>query len=149
VAVDWTQFPAHLESSLRGLKVESREKLAVGGSWAIRWKGQQFFLEAHVFRRDEIAPLSPDRVGGERSKEKVGDLLSIAMRLQKALLWDGARAPVPLAPSELHLDRRRFPELRGMLSFAEQDWESVAVSSGSPSESTWLEELRRRGLAIG
>ncbi len=365
VDADWAQLPAYLEKSLRGLAVESQEALAVGRSWSLRWKGQPFHLEAHVQRRDEVEPLSPTRFGGERSKEKVGDLLiafdfkpellwqfknvtlhlralsedlpqaptpiegarllqlaktvqsfvetwvvseldavtprlelpstedttlllgtplrlayralnvppeechldirgeglkvvtrhaseliampervgavqlwlnllntrsllrstyvgltfqavrdrdrppmkvqarylvdarleegprvrlwrdtgrasnectgvfvvpldenrsvalqfggpryssappSIAMRLQKALLLDGARAPVPLPLSEFHLDWRRFPELRGTFSLAARDWEIAAVSAGAPSDSTWVEELRRQGLEIG
>jgi hypothetical protein len=59
VAADWTQFPGHLEKSLRGLALESQETLAVGRSWALRWKGQLFHLEAHVDRWDAFVPLSP------------------------------------------------------------------------------------------
>lgn len=72
----------------------------------------------------------------------------IAMRLQKALLLDASRAPAPLRPSELHIDQRRFPEIRGTISLAAQDWEIAAVSAGSPADGTWMDELRRLGLDV-
>lgn len=360
-AADWARFPAHLEKSLRGLSVESQEDLAVGRRWSLQWGEQRLSLDAHVFRRDEAEPLSAARVGGERSKEKLGDLLIefgfkpdllwqfknvtlhlqvlteespsptvrarllqlakqvqafleaslvreldavtprleltlpedrtlllgtplrlpyralnmrpeelhldlrsdgfkdvawagseliatperigsvqlwlslrntrtllrsafteftfqcvrerghvpssaqaralrnarieegspprlrldsdqrsprctevfiilldehrtvalefggprytsapawIAMRLQKALLLEGGRAPVSLAPSELHLDQRHFPKLRGTISLAGQDWEITTGPSSAPADPQWMEELRRRGLQV-
>jgi hypothetical protein len=73
---------------------------------------------------------------------------NISMRLQKALLLDEARAPVPLTPSELHLDTHCFPELRGTITLGSQDWELTAVSAGALSDASWAEELRRRGLDV-
>lgn len=364
VAADWARFPVHLEQACRGLVVESQEQLAVGRRWSLQWEGRALHLEADVFRRDDGTPLSPSRVGGGRSDEKIGDLLiefgfkpdllwqfknvtmhlrdlaeelpgepafveraqmlrvakaaqsfleasvvsdldavtprlelltpedltlllgtplrlacravnappqerhlevrsegfkdvallgselvatpervgslqlslslqntrnllrspytglsfqclrergralaqvearylvdarleeeprfrvrldadphsrdctkvfllfldekrsiaiqfggprysnaplSISMRLQRALLLGEARAPVPLSPSELHIDSHRFPEIQGTISLASQDWEIAAVSAGALSDSAWTEELRRRGLEI-
>jgi hypothetical protein len=70
----------------------------------------------------------------------------IAMRLQKALLLDGAGAVVPLRPSEFHIEQRQFPEIRGTISLAPQDWEITAVSRAAASDDAWKEELRRRGV---
>lgn len=72
----------------------------------------------------------------------------IAMKLQKALLLDGARSPVPLASSAFHIEPRRFPDIQGTISWASDDWEIAAVSAGSLADSPWMEELNRRGLAI-
>jgi hypothetical protein len=72
----------------------------------------------------------------------------IAMRLQKALLLDGSRAPVPLRPSEFHIDQRPFPDIRGTISLGSQDWEIAAVAAGSRADGPWMEELRRLGLDV-
>lgn len=70
----------------------------------------------------------------------------IVMRLETALLLDGSRAPVPLRASEFHIDQHRFPDIRGTISLAAQDWEITAVSAGSTADGTWIEEMRRLGL---
>lgn len=70
----------------------------------------------------------------------------IVMRLEMALLLDGSRAPVPLRASEFHIDQHRFPDIRGTISLAAQDWEITAVSAGSTADGTWIEEMRRLGL---
>jgi hypothetical protein len=97
VAADWAQFPAHLERSLRGLVVESQERLAVGQHWALRWQGQAFLLEAHIFRRDEVDPLSPSRIGGARSNEKIGELL-VEFDFKPDLLWQFKNVTLHLRP---------------------------------------------------
>ncbi|HWN68999.1 MAG TPA: hypothetical protein VNM90_15280 [Haliangium sp.] len=361
VAADWERLPAHLGRVLPGLVVESQETLELGRHWSFRWMGQPFELDAYVYSPDESERLSPDRIGGEASKEKIGDLLvefdfkpdllwqfanvmlhlrvldtegpgapaarersiqvaravqsflevfvvsdlqavtprleiatpeehtillgaplsltyqavnaapgeyrmkihndgfrdvtqlasqitvtpervgtvglwlslqntrsalrsphvalsfqsvrehgrapvsvqarylddasieesawrlgfhrdphsserttvffislgdqsavalqfggprysnappGIAMRLQKALLLDRSRAPVALRPSELHIDHRRFPEIRGTISLASQDWDIAAVTAGSPADGAWMEALRRLGLDV-
>jgi hypothetical protein len=364
VAADWTQLPGYLSRSSSGLVVKSQERLEVGGRWSLRWEGQPAELDAYVYRRDEVDRLSPSRLGGERSKEKLGDILaefdfkpdvlwqfknvtlhlrsldpdlhegpnpaararlirlakkiqafleaavvsdldavtprlelpipeekvlllgaplrlawravnaapeecrleirsdgfkgvtsraseiiatpervgsvglwlslrhtrnllrspfaeltfqsvrdkgrpmvkvqaryledtrieegpglrlrvdheqksrgctdvffisldeqrsavlqfggprsssappSIAMRLEKALLLDGAGAVVPLGPSEFHVEQRQFPQIRGTISLASQDWEIAAVSRDAASGDTWREELRRRGVEV-
>lgn len=73
----------------------------------------------------------------------------IAMRLQKALLRDGTRPWVALSPSQLHIERRHFPDIRGTISWGSEDWVITAVSPGAPLDAIWREELRRRGVEVG
>jgi hypothetical protein len=86
VAADWAQLPASLSRASSGLAVESQERLELGWRWSLRWEGQPVQLDAYVYRRDEIDRLSPSRVGGERSKEKVGDIL-VEFDFKPDLLW--------------------------------------------------------------
>ena len=72
----------------------------------------------------------------------------IVMKLETALLLDGARAPAPLRASEFHIDQHRFPDIRGTISLAAHDWEITAVSAGSTADGTWMDELRRLGLDV-
>lgn len=75
-------------------------------------------------------------------------LPGIVMKLEAALLLDGSRAPVPLRASELHIDQRGFPDIRGTVSLAAQDWEIAAVSAGNTADGAWMDELRRLGLDV-
>src|SRR5690242_17363665 len=81
VAADWTRLPASLR-----LVVESQERLAVGWRWSLQWEGQLVQLDAYVYRHDDTDRLSPSRLGGERSKEKVGDLL-VEFDFKPDVLW--------------------------------------------------------------
>jgi hypothetical protein len=86
VAADWDRLPAHLGRALSGLVVDAQEALDVGRTWSFRWQGQPFELDAHVSGPDEIDRLSPSRVGGERSNEKIGDVL-VEFDFKPDLLW--------------------------------------------------------------
>jgi hypothetical protein len=72
----------------------------------------------------------------------------IVMRLQKALLRDGTRPWVALGSSELHLEQRHFPDIRGTISWGSEDWVITGMSAGVPLDGTWREELRRRGVEV-
>jgi hypothetical protein len=86
VAADWDRLPAHLGRTLPGLVVDAQEALEVGRQWSFRWQGQPFELDAHVWGPDEFDRLSPSQVGGERSREKIGDIL-VEFDFKPDLLW--------------------------------------------------------------
>jgi hypothetical protein len=86
VAADWDRLPAHLGRALSGLVVDAQEALEVGRRWCFRWQGQAFELDAHVYGPDDVDRVSASRVGGERSKEKIGDIL-VEFDFKPDLLW--------------------------------------------------------------
>lgn len=86
VAADWDRLPAHLGRTLSGLVVDAQEALEVGRRWSFRWQGQPFELDAHVWGPDEFDRLSPSQVGGERSREKIGDVL-VEFDSKPDLMW--------------------------------------------------------------
>ena len=132
VVADWDRLPAHLGRALSGLVVDAQEALEVGRTWSFRWQGQPFELDAHVYGPDDVDRLSPSRVGGERSKEKIGDIL-VEFDFKPDLLWqfenvvlhlrvlatDGSEAPAGRARSiqvaravQSFLEKFAVPDLR-------------------------------------
>ncbi len=109
VAADWTRLAASL-----GLVVESQERLAVGWSWSFQWEGQPVQLDAYVYRHDDTDRLSPSRLGGERSREKVGDLL-VEFDFKPDVLWQFKNVTLHLRFLSTNLSEEPAPRERARL----------------------------------
>jgi hypothetical protein len=118
VAADWARLPSHLTQALSGLTVESQEQLGIGRRWTLQWEGWQLQLDAYVHRRDEGARLSPSRMGGQRSPERLGDLL-VEFDFKPDLLWEFKNVTLDLRPlSEDFSDEPVSPGRERLLQLA-------------------------------
>jgi hypothetical protein len=152
----WLQSP-HVELACQSMRAAGRPPVRVQAryledAWIEQGAGWRLRLDRDP-HADERAVVFIVQLGDRsavvmqyRGPRYSNALPGIAMKLDTALLLDGART-APLRASELHIDQRCFPEIRGTISLGAEDWEIAAVSAGSP-DGAWMEELRRLGLDI-